>query len=523
MSSSHEVTPGTEENSADEPSMTLVEVEPGVAVLFADKAPTDLDFFPFEMMSEPKRQELVDKLGIGVGAANTIAQGVQGAMSAQGLVRLAPETLAALKSAQPMVSGGWNLGSIVSNGKIVSSVRWAPAVGAQSATVLSSLGPAAALLALQLQLASISRRVDENIALTRDVLMALHGDQWATLLGLHETTMRAAREAQMAGIVNDHIFAAVATREADLRKQRHLFSSFVQRHVAALDTDAKTRRTYLQRNIEPILADAHGLLMAEGSWYRSQVLRAGRISHDTANSVENERLLAGLVEETEREHTKAMDDIAQLLGDLERQCRLLVELPGEPSIPFTAKRRSIREAVAMSGALAERVAEIRNRPWSKPAALEPAVVAFNGDAPAEVLRILSLVLPEGSELLALADVNLERLVGANAYLGITRDRVFVSEQGALRKQGVVERDFPLDDIRYVRLTERAGQSPVLDVITKAENIRLTFDGWASKQDGLERARRLGNLLAAAMDLPDGERRTDPLLEHSSGGKHAIAG
>ena len=147
---------------------------------------------------------------------------------------------------------------------------------------------------------------------------------------------------------------------------------------------------------------------------------------------------------------------------------------------------------------------------------------FNGDAPAEVLRILSLVLPDDSELLAIADVNLERLVGANAYLAITRDRVFLSEQGALRKQGVVERDFPLDDIRYVRFTERAGQSPVLDVITKAENIKLTFDSWATKQVGLDSARRLGNLLATAMDLPDEERRSDPLLARTSGGKHAIS-
>lgn len=523
MSSTNEATTGTDVTSVEEPAVTLVEVEPGVAVLFADKPPTDLDFFAFEMMSGPRRQELVDKLGVAVGAGNLLAQGAQGAIAAQGLVRLAPETLAALRTAQPMVSGGWNLGSIVSNGRIVSTVRWAPAVGAQSASVLSALGPAAALLALQLQLASISRRLDENISLTRDVLMALHGDQWATLFGLHETTMRAAREAEMAGIVNDHIFAAVATREADLRKQRHLFSSFVQRHVDALDTDVKGRRTYLQRNIEPILADAHGLLMAEGSWYRSQVLRAGRISHDEANSVENERLLAGLVEETEREHTQAMERIAGLLGDLERQCRLLVELPGEPSVPFTAKRRNIRVAVAMSGALAERVAELRDRSYVKPTPLEPAVAVFDGDAPAEILRILGLVLPDDTELLALADVNLERLVGDNAYLGVTHDRVFLTGQGALRKQGVVERDFPLADIRYVRFTERAGQSPVLDIITTVENIRLTFDGWAAKGAGLEGALRLGNLLAAAMELPEEERRSDPLLVRGPAGRHAVEG
>ncbi|MGG7464769.1 hypothetical protein [Plantibacter sp. YIM 135347] len=511
MSLTQDAHDGADRVSPDDATVSLVEVEPGVAVLFADKPPTDLDFFAFEMLGAPARRELIDKLAVASGIGNALAQGAQGAIAAQGLVRLAPETLRALQSAQPMVSGGWNLGALVNNGKIVSSVRWAPAVGTQSASMIAALGPAAALLALQLQLASISRRLDENIQLTRDVLLALHEDQWATLLGLHETTMRAVREAQAAGVVNDHIFAAISTREADLRKQRHLFNTFMQRHIKALDTDAKGRRVYLQRNVEQILADTHGLLMAEGSWYRSQVLRAGHISRDEANAVENEHLLAGLVEETEREHTKAMDDVARLLQGLEQQCRLLAELPSEPTLPFTAKRRNVRDSLAMAEALANRVAELRNRTRAEQAPLEPSLVVFEGDVPGDLLRILRWMLPDENALLAIADVNLDRLVGDNAYLGVTPERVFISGQGAVRKQGMFDREFPLSDIRYVRFVERDKQSPVLDIITKDENVKLTFDGWAHKGPGLEAARRLANLLAAAMRVPESERRTDPLL------------
>ena len=458
-----------------------------------------------------------------LGVGNVAAQGAQGAITAQGLVRLAPETLQALRTAQPMTSGGWNLGSLVtSKGKIAGSVRWAPATGVQSVTMLAALGPAAALLALQVQLASISRRIDENIQLTRDVLQALHEDQWTTLLGLHETTMRAVREAQAAGVVNDHIFAAIATREADLRKQRRLFMSLVSRHIKALDTDAKGRRAYIQKNIEQIFADTHGMLMAEGSWYRSQVLRAGHISRDEANAVENEPLLAALVTETQREHTQAMDDVAQLLGDLERQCRLFAELPGEWSLPFSTKRENVRDAVAMAEALAERVAALRNRVHTQPTPLDPPLVVFDEAVPEEILRILRWVLPDEAPLLAIADVNLDRLVGDNAYLGVTSERFFISAQNAVRKQGTVEREFPLSDIRYVRFRERDKQGPLLDVITTDENIRLTFDGWAGKGQGLVDARRLSNLLAAAMDLPESERRTDPLLSGEFSTGRAIA-
>ncbi|MGJ8720842.1 MAG: hypothetical protein ACSHW9_03250 [Salinibacterium amurskyense] len=131
----------------DEPSVSLVEIEPGMAVLFADKAPTDLDFVPFATMTTQARHELTDKLSVAAGFSNVAVQGAQGTFSAQGLVRLAPQTLEALKIAKPMTSGGWNLGSIVgNNGQIAASVRWAPATGMQSVGMMAALGPAAALL-----------------------------------------------------------------------------------------------------------------------------------------------------------------------------------------------------------------------------------------------------------------------------------------------------------------------------------------------------------------------------------------
>ncbi|MGI9822183.1 hypothetical protein [Agromyces sp. Marseille-Q5079] len=512
MTTSAEASVGTELAETDDRAISLVEIEPGLAVLFADHVPVGLDVVPFEMTTTRARAQLTDRLAVASGLGNLAAQGIQAATNVQGLVRLAPETLQALQTAQPMVSGGWNLGSLVDgSGKIAASVRWAPATGVQSVTMIAALGPAAAMLAMQVQLASISRRIDENIELTRDVLHALHEDQWTTLLGLHETTMRAVREARIAGIVNDHIFAAVSTREADLRKQQHLFLSFVQRHIAALDADASSRRAYIEKYVEQIIADTHGLLMAEGSWYRSQVLRAARIAGDDAHSVENEKLLADLVEVTEREHTRDLETIANLLGVLERQCRLMAELPAERSLPFTGKRRSIRDTVAMSEALADLVASLRNRVNVRPPVADPSLAVFKEPVPEDVLRILRWAVPGQSDLLAIADVNLDRLVGDNAYLGVTPERLFISSQSAVRKQGVIERDVPLTDIRYVRFREREKQGPVLDVITADENIRLTFDSWAATGDGLDVARRLGNLLASTMDIPESERRTDPLL------------
>ncbi len=45
--------------------------------------------------------------------------------------------------------------------------------------VLAELGPAATLVAIQWQLAQISRLVERNIALTSTVLRLVRGEQWA--------------------------------------------------------------------------------------------------------------------------------------------------------------------------------------------------------------------------------------------------------------------------------------------------------------------------------------------------------
>lgn len=500
--------------SRDDPTTALVEVGAGMAVLFADRPPSEMELIPFSMMGTETTKRLTDRLAIGAGLVNTGVQGVQGALPAQGLVRLAPQTLEALKTAVPVQSGGWNLGVLTEGHGFSHVIRWAPATSAQAATLLSSLGPAAALLSLQMQLASVSRRVDENLELTQEVLKELRQDHWNTLLGLYETTVRAVEEAQMVGFVNQHIYGAVKMREADLRAERHVFDDYVKGHVKALSPNARSRNEYLQGHGEEIIADAHGLLMAEGSWFRFRVLRAASIAYDEDHAAENQQLLTSLVETTRQEHDEAMGRIAELLEALERRARLVAALPGRRSFKLGAGRGTDRHDIApLAEALAEKVAVLRNRPHRIGELPQPALAVFkDGTVPKELLRILQYVLPEGTRLLALADVNdTEHLIHGNAYLGVTPEHFFLSSQSGVNSQGIIERQIPLADIRYVRTGADRAAGLVLDVITKDENIRISFDAWAQEGERLKDARRLGTLLASAMNIPDEERCSDPLL------------
>lgn len=493
-------------NSTDqEPRASLVEVKPGLAVLFADEAPAGLELMPFDLLGDEASRRLTDQLSVAVGAGNMgAAAAAAAATMPMGLVQLAPETIKALETATPLTSGGWNLGVLTEGGQFSQQIRWAPVAGPQAAQVLASIGPAAVLLAVQMQLASISRRVDEVIDLTRGVIEAIHQDQWATLQGLRDTTIGALREAQAVGFVNDHIFTRIGSKEADLRKQQHLFLSLVTAHLRELDADAAKRRDYLVKNARQIAADAQGLLIAEGSWYRYQVLRAAHIAHDVEHAVENEKLLQKLVDDAERGHTEALAELTGLLSELERQCHLAAELGGGGIRAKVAPSKTLAASMEMAEVLAGRVAALQGSARPVMGALRPSIAGVEKEVPEEVLRILRWLVPFDDELVAIADVNLDRMVGGNAWLGVTKDQLFISSHRAVRNEGLLEHVIRLDDVRYVRFRERGKQGPSLDVITKDVDFHLTFDSWATSCDGVEKARRVADCLAAAMNLPETE-------------------
>ena len=79
------------------PGVSLVEIEPGVAVVMGDQpleslglpAEFDCEVNPFQLMPPGDIQNLVDKISLATGGLNLVAQGAQGVVSARGLVRLA--------------------------------------------------------------------------------------------------------------------------------------------------------------------------------------------------------------------------------------------------------------------------------------------------------------------------------------------------------------------------------------------------------------------------------------------------
>lgn len=507
--------------------VTLLEVEPGIAVLLGEHVPAGWEIEPFGLGSRGDH-EIINALSNAVGATNLVAQGMGGLVSIQGLVRLAPETIRSLGTMRTVAKDGYYLGTLTQGGKFSASVRWAPATSTQMASVVESLGPSLALLAISAQLTAISGKVDENIELTRDVLKALREDHWNMLGGLYDTIAGAIDEAREVGIVTSRTFDRVKNLEDSLHKERRTFTGYLNKHLQSLDAGYAGRRDYLRDKAEDIVADVQGFVMAETAYYRYQMLRAAEIAADDDRSAGDDELMRHLAEQVPVERRRSTELIAGVLEQLDAHCHLAAELSGRTwSFRDLRSRRSSgvdRTVSAMIGY----VDRLRGEVYEEPLVLSPGIRVVKDDASNRVLDILRWVLPREEALLALAEVSQGgitkgvpgadvisgvaqgRLTGATGYLGITPTRFFLTSQSALTGDGNIGRSVPLSDLRYVRLRMEKKRA-ALDIITRDENIAVSFDGWAVDNAHAEGVRRVADLLMTGVNLPEEERRTAPEL------------
>ena len=158
-------------------------------------------------------------------------------MAARGIVQLAPATMTALQTMTPMVSTatGMNLGVLTTAaGKTGHVVQWMPAAGASGVSFAASMGMSLTLVAIQLQLMQISRKVDANIALTKDVLSELQWANNAELSALIRDVRRAYGEALAIGAVTPEVYGEIRGKEHLLDKSRTLLMTRIHSYVKEL-------------------------------------------------------------------------------------------------------------------------------------------------------------------------------------------------------------------------------------------------------------------------------------------------
>ena len=416
--------------------LVLVDVDEDTTLVFGTP-PSEWDLQPIPVLSEASRGRLTEAVAQSLGLATVAATGINAVNAAQGLVRLAPETVAALKAATPMTSGGWNLGALTQHGKIVAQIKWAPAGVASGVAVLAAAGPALTMLAMQHQMSLIQRAVEENIDLTKQVLQVIDEAQWAELDGLNRSLMNALSEAEQVGEVSPHVWAAIAGREPELNAARTLFTRKVERHLESLRAcaDAKERRAWLQRNVQPLISDVQAMMLAEQGWYTYQFLRGGSVVASSSHHADT-ALARTIADRAQREHRANLDKAGGLLDELARVFGMLAELPGRTRFQFAGARRSAGEVAVVAKATAAWIAALRGTGGAvlpdMPAA-PPISTIVDPEESTTVLSRLRWSLQPDEEILALATVRAAH--PRCDYVAVTNQRMLLADASDLERGG----------------------------------------------------------------------------------------
>ena len=486
--------------------------------LFGEDLSDSIEVIRPPLMPERAKGQLAESIGNVAAVANLGAQTATAMGAFQGLVQLTPATMEALQFAAPLTSGGVNLGSLVdASGHIVHSVQWVPAGATGLAAGLAAVGPAVAMLAVQLQLAKISSLVSENLRLTDELLRAVRIERWAEVEGLHEAMLKAVGEAGHIGEVSDPIWQNVASHEAELDKVRHEFLEKVATHAAGLGElkGHSERREFLVHHGEAILRDTQALFRAQAAWFTYQAVRAGHLHYLADSNPTNAVLLEKVVADARAGHQRDLQAARQLLRQLHWEASLMAELPGKRTLPFGKSKRAAKDVAASSRRLRKQLALLGEEIDAyEPQPQTPELSAFEDGIPDLVPRVLQWHLVDDEKLLALTTAKAEvDSIDDWSYIAVTDRRLLVADRDALKRRGEVGVKISLDDVRYVRFEPSSESSKArssLDVITPALDGKFRFGAWAGEGGKAEEVEKIARLLRSRMHLPPEEVPTSPL-------------
>ncbi|WP_328720739.1 hypothetical protein OHT52_15510 [Streptomyces sp. NBC_00247] len=510
-------------------STVMVEVQPGLAVAFGEvpeELISELKLYPIDLglVSVDDRRRISAALA-SIGNTATVGGNLANAFaSVEGVYRVGDAARAYLSAGGVLaIKDGANLGAVFVNGKIVHQVRWIPVTAVSAAGVAAAIGPALAMVALQMMLSQVTGLVRTNIALTSQVLTTMRHGQWAGLTALVDTVDRAVSRARELGSVTTTEWEKVAAKDDDLRKQRETYRLNVGEHVRQLgQLDTPDRRQYLETNASAIVFDAHALLSSLKAWTGYQALHATRARAAGGEEADEARLVKIIERETSEEFNSALAETTSLLDSLTRELRIIAELPGPAAVPLIGKRKESKKARLTSAHLLEAIQPLADALHPPVPPLQaPAVVCAPKSLNLErYLRILRWFLEDG-ETLRVLGLDAPARIGAildgakgkvvpamdkaaaRNLVAVTDRRIITAKANAFLGQGEIGHDIPIDRVRYVRApaTRDGNGRSAIDLITPEDNIRWVFDSDIDNAD----VAALAAVLAESMNIPDDER------------------
>ena len=354
------------------------------------------------LVADRALNDLIASIGEGASLTGGAASAANAIQHMSGLYKLDAVTKAQLAAGNALTktADGRLIGTVRNaGGQITRQARLIPVSAPQIAGAIAAIGPAVAMVAVQMQLNNISKQVSaiqQTVLHTQQML-----EDWnnADFHGTQRTVRRIFQNSVKEGTVSNTNWEQISGLSNDVEKHRKYYKDRIQRHIQEIrgsQNDVSARRNYITEHQESILFNSLAAFNCIQTWFYYF-----QLAHERAR-MKGERPTL-----TPDEIRAEVEDDAQiqrtLLHELMRDLRIISELPGEWTFAYSQKRKDKTDTHATALKLLEQLNEleqqlgIKENPVPNP---DVTCAPANYDV-SPYTKILRWYLDEGEELKAL--------------------------------------------------------------------------------------------------------------------------
>ena len=282
--------------------------------------------------------DLIASIGEGASLSGGAASAANAIQHMSGLYKLDAVTKAQLAAGNVLTktADGRLIGAVRNTGgQITRQARLIPVSAPQIAGAIAAIGPAVAMLAVQMQLNNISKQVSavqQTVLQTQRML-----EDWnnADFHGTQRVVRRIFRKSTEEGTVSNTNWEQLSGLSNDIERHRDYYKERIHRHAQELQScqnNVSERRNYITEHRGSILFDSFAALNCIQTWcyYFELAHERARINGERPTLTHNE-IRAEVEDDVQIQRT--------LLRELMREFHIISELPGEWTLPYFQKRQ----------------------------------------------------------------------------------------------------------------------------------------------------------------------------------------
>ncbi len=282
--------------------------------------------------------DLIASIGEGASLSGGAASAANAIQHMSGLYKLDAVTKAQLAAGNALTKSadGRLIGTVRNaGGQITRQARLIPVSAPQIAGAIAAIGPAVAMVAVQMQLNNISKQVSTVQQTSLQTLQVLTDSRNADYQGDCQTIDEIYRASSSHDYVSETDWSIVSGLVSRIQSHRHFYKKQVANHQEALEkahADSHTQRDYIQTNKARIVNDSCAAFETLRTWARLTELRIARAQAQGEHPhAEPLQIRQEVIEDLQVQRA--------LLHALMRELRIIAELPGGWTVPASSKRK----------------------------------------------------------------------------------------------------------------------------------------------------------------------------------------